>query len=419
MSGETEFENLDRTLAKRIINEVGGTGQPPLYGYQFFTAGLDRYMETIEAEYLKDYIKYGGSSFKMVVGAYGGGKTHFLYNVLGRAWEHNYISSYIELSANSVPFHKLEEVYRAVVSNLIFPQEAAALLNEPEKGIEAVLRKWYMETIESLPLVPPYRPGEEVENYLRELGSFESTSFQNAVKKAFTALYQGDEELFDLIVQWLKGENPSASLLSELHIYEKIDRSTAFKMLRCLVQFVLKIGYSGLIILLDEAEQTPSMSTRERSTLLQNLRELVDACSRGALKGTMVFYAVPDESFLEGRTNVYEALNQRLSTTFEGEINPTGVKIDLENLSKDPVDLLTEIGAKLARIYEIAHEVKFDEAELEATIKEVAEKADQESYGEIAYNRLFVQLIVPSFHALKANIIESAKLENAKGAEKT
>ncbi|MCQ1536855.1 hypothetical protein FTO70_14485 [Methanosarcina sp. KYL-1] len=407
MSGEIEFGSLDRTLAKRIINEVGGTGQPPLYGYQFFTAGLDRYMETIEAEYLKDYIKCGGSSFKMVVGAYGGGKTHFLYNVLGKAWEHNYITSYIELSSNSAPFHKLEEVYRAVVSNLIYPQEPAALLNEPEKGIEAVLRKWHRESMSGLALIPVHRLDAEVESYLRSLGPFESTSFQNAIKNAFLALYRKNEDLFDLIVQWLKGENPSSARLGELHIYEKIDRSTAFRMLRCLVQWVLKLGYSGLVVLLDEAEQTPSMSTRERSTLLQNLRELVDACSRGALKGTMVFYAVPDEGFLEGRTHVYEALNQRLSTTFEGEINPTGVRIDLENLSKDPVDLLREIGAKLAKIYEVAYAVKFDEVELEKAIREAAEKADQESYGEIAYNRLFVQLIVPSFHALRTKSRES------------
>ena len=51
----------------------------------------------------------------------------------------------------------------------------------------------------------------------------------------------------------------------------------------------------------------------------------------GALFMEQWYSTVPDESFLEGRTNVYEALNQRLATVFENELNPTGVKIDLEN----------------------------------------------------------------------------------------
>ncbi|MEG3056599.1 MAG: DUF2791 family P-loop domain-containing protein [Methanoculleus sp.] len=151
------------------------------------------------------------------------------------------------------------------------------------------------------------------------------------------------------MVQWLKGENPPKNLLKEYHIFEKLDRSTAFKFLRDLIRWIQEIGYTGLIILMDEAEQTPSMSTRQRETLLNNLRELVDACSKGTVMSTMIFYAVPDDSFLEGRTAVYEALNQRLATVFEGPINPTGVRIDLEHLEVNPEAFLREVGEKLCK----------------------------------------------------------------------
>jgi hypothetical protein len=134
---------LDKISAKRIINDVGGTGQPPLYGYQFFSAGLEEYIKTIEEEYLDDYIKYGGSSFKLVVGAYGGGKTHFLYNIQGKSWDSNYITAYIELSPNSTPFHKLEQVYKSIVSNLLYPQDSETLIEGYDKGIEAAIKSWY------------------------------------------------------------------------------------------------------------------------------------------------------------------------------------------------------------------------------------------------------------------------------------
>ena len=356
---------LDRIHARRIVQDVRGSGQPPIYGYQFFTAGIGPYLDTIEDEYLSDFIPAGGSSFKLVRGTYGGGKTHFLYSVQGKAWDQEYITAYIELSQNSTPLHRLEEVYRAIVANLLYPQEATALLRGYDKGIEATLKAWFLSKQE-IPVLPEDKLEPALADYANDIGPYESKSFQNAIRQAFLTQLQGDDEEFNLIVQWLKGENPPKNLLKEYHIFEKLDRSTAFKFLRDLIRWIQEIGYTGLIILMDEAEQTPSMSTRQRETLLNNLRELVDACSKGTVMSTMIFYAVPDDSFLEGRTAVYEALNQRLATVFEGPINPTGVRIDLEHLEVNPEAFLREVGEKLARIYEVAYEISFDPDILDA-----------------------------------------------------
>lgn len=396
-------ENISKHIAKRIIHDLGATGQPPIYGYQFFTVGLEQYIETIDDEYLKDYIKEGGNSFKLVVGTYGGGKTHFLYTMQGRAWDSNYITSYIELSPHSTPFHKLEQVYKSIVASIMYPQDSEALLQETDKGIEALLKNWYYEKRNEL---SNNFSGDdlkfELSDYVSNIGPYESKSFQNAIKSAFLALNNDDDESFEIIVQWLNGENPPKIMLKEFKIFEKIDKSTAFKMMRCLIKWVWEINYSGLIILMDEAEQSTSMSTKQKNAMLQNLRELIDACSRGTLHGTMVFYAVPDESFLEGRTNVYEALNQRLATVFENELNPTGVKIDLENISNEPIEMLNKMGIKLAEIYELAYEIKFAEEDIKDRIQEIAQNAYDERHGEIGYKRNFVQKIMPAFHEMRS-----------------
>ncbi|MGB4578963.1 MAG: BREX system ATP-binding domain-containing protein [Methanoculleus sp.] len=399
---EQDIPQLDRIHARRIVQDVGGSGQPPIYGYQFFTAGIGPYLDTIEDEYLSDFIPAGGSSFKLVIGTYGGGKTHFLYSVQGKAWDQEYITAYIELSQNSTPLHRLEEVYRAIVANLLYPQEATALLRGYDKGIEATLKAWFLSKQEEY---TRYFPEDKLEpalaDYANDIGPYESKSFQNAIRQAFLTQLQGDDEEFNLIVQWLKGENPPKNLLKEYHIFEKLDRSTAFKFLRDLIRWIQEIGYTGLIILMDEAEQTPSMSTRQRETLLNNLRELVDACSKGTVMSTMIFYAVPDDSFLEGRTAVYEALNQRLATVFEGPINPTGVRIDLEHLEVNPEAFLREVGEKLARIYEVAYEISFDPDILDAKLQEISEWAYRERFGEIGYKRAFVQQAIKTFHELR------------------
>jgi len=398
---ETKDQTLNSNTARNIIEIVGGQGNPPEYGFQYFTAGLDIYLNTIEEEYLKSFIKDGGSAFKMIIGIYGGGKTHFLYCIRESAWKYDYITSYITLSPEQTPFHKLEQVYRAIVANLVYSQTHEELLSGYDRGIEAAIKKWYSEKYQELSAkLTGDAVLRELNTYASSLGPYESTSFRNAVKEAFIALAEKREEDFTLIMQWLKGENPPKNMLKNFKIFEKIDKSTAFKMIRSLVQWIREIGYSGLIVLMDEAEQTPSMSSKQKSLLLQNLRELIDECGHANFKSTMWFYAVPDENFLEGRAQIYEALRQRVSTVFDTEINPTGVKIYLENIPIEPLELLKEIGNKLARIYEIAYNMRFNTDKLEKAVENIAE-ATYEKKFEIGYKRLFVKSMITACNILK------------------
>ena len=47
------------------------------------------------------------------------------------------------------------------------------------------------------------------------------------------------------------------------------------------------------------------------------------------------------------------------------------VKIDLEAMSIEPLEMLHEIGRKLAKIYEIAYSVSFNQQELEKKIDDL------------------------------------------------
>ncbi len=174
-----------------------------------------------------------------------------------------------------------------------------------------------------------------------------------------------------------------------------------FSILRSLVQWVRNIGYSGLVILFDEAEQIPSLSTRQRELTLSNLRELIDACMYTSFRHVMIFYALPDERFFEGPSHIYEALKQRISSVFDF-FNPSGVKIKLENTKGDPLALLEEIGYKLKYIFETAYGVRFP-SQIENVIKIVAQEAYERRFGDIGYIRLFVQGIIKVFHLLRKN----------------
>jgi hypothetical protein len=397
----TVSAELTKPIARRVIESVGSSGTPPEYGFSYFTVGIDAYLDVIEDEYFCDYIRDGGSTFKLVVGAYGGGKTHFLYSVREIAWKHKYVVSYVQLSPEHSPFHKLDAVYRAVVQNLVHPMSPDEILSGYEQGVESFLKVWYAQKrleLESLELSEE-RIREELRDYADSIRGFESVSFSNAIRNAFLALIDSNDRTFDSIVQWLKGEGYARSIHGKYDILQRIDKSTAFIMLRSLIQFIRFAGYTGLAILLDEAEQVPSLSTKQKDSLLSNLRELIDECGHATFNHTMIMYAVPDINFLEGRTQIYEALRQRLSSSLD-YINPTGVQIRLEQDS-DPVATLSEIGHKLSRIYEVAYDFKFPEMNLKAAIDSIAHEAYERQFGPEGMHRTFVKMVIPAFHMIR------------------
>lgn len=399
------MDSLSKDVARSIIEVVGGSGNPPEYGFQFFTAGVDEYLAPIESEYLSSFIKDGGRSFKMIVGAYGGGKTHFLYCVRELAWRQNFAVSYVRLSPTETPFHKLESVYQSIVANLTYPMTPEELLSGYERGIESFIKVWYTRKTAEVQSkgISGDRLKEELNTYISSIPNFESISFTNAVREAFRCLLDRRDTDFSKIAQWLKAEGFDSRKVDghpKFGILQKIDKSTAFSMIRSLVRWVREAGCSGLVVLFDEAERIPSMSGKQKDLLLSNLRELVDECGHGTLANSMFFYAVPDENFLQGKTQIYEALRQRVSTVFE-TLNPVGVKIYLEKLSRKPEEILREIGGKLGGIFEVAYATKFNADVLRESIGNIADAAYAERFGDIGYKRLFVQAVVKGFQGLR------------------
>jgi hypothetical protein len=391
-------KDLDPRLAKAIIHKLGSFGTPPEFGIEYFSVGVEQFLKVIEDEYLKDILRFNLSSFKLITGNYGGGKTHFLYSVRNLGWRNNYVTSYVTLSPTECPFDRLELVYKKIVLNLMVPVEKDVLEKPWDAGIDVLLREWVS--------------GSAKGNILAQIKNFESSSFTNAVKAAVVNLLSDDEEGFLEVVQWLRGEEVPRELRLRYRISERIDRSNAFRMLRSLVQFVSSIGYSGLLLLFDEAERGMSISSaRDKRRALDNLRQLVDECGNSRLPGAMFFYAIPDENLLlEGSGGVYEALKQRLRSSFT-RINPMGVKINLEDIGINANDFLSELGTKLAGIFETAYGCQLDRDPLQESIKNMIDAALEFQALDVSYRRIFVIGIIEIFHRLKEEARQITKDE--------
>ncbi len=395
---------MDQHLAHSIIQQLGQSGQPPEYGVQYFTVGLNAYLHVLEHEYLSTFVKEGGSAFKLVVGAYGGGKTHFLYSVRNLSWNSAYAVSYVSLkSGGECPFDKLDLVYKAIVNGLLPPITGPDVRIDDVQGIENFLNYWYSERFRN------YTNQGKSNDAARQAiagdidsisaANIHSISFRNAIVHALRAILNNQEQTFSEICQWLKGERPPSKTLQRLSINQKVDRTTAFSLIRSLAGVMRSLDYSGMVVLLDEAEIVPSLSRGQRDQLLSNLREFIDECGKSWFKGMMVFYAVPDQGFLDGQTQVYEALRQRLATAFE-LFNPTGVRIDLDESVNDPVVFLTEVGDKIVPIYNLAQQIALDPSDTKPLIARLAQEAYSQRFADSGYKRLFVQGLVTELNRL-------------------
>jgi hypothetical protein len=399
---------LKPDIAKAIIFRLGESGTPPEFGLDSFTVGLEPYLSVLENEYLDSILKMGMSTFKLVVGSYGGGKTHFLYCVRDLAWQCRYVVNYVPLSPIECPFDRLDLVYKRIVQNLTCPPSSfESLVNPADKGIEALLRVWYVDVSAKL------GGKEERDEYLKGLSGIESTSFLLGTKSAFLAMDEGDEKGFSDITRWLSGE--PIENLSRFGITETLTQQTAFRFLRSLLQFTRLIGYSGTVLLFDEAERAVSIvGSKAEKRALDNLRQLIDECGNSRFPSSMVLYAIPDVyQLLDKRGDVYEALKQRLEGIFS-TTNPSGVRIDLEQIGMEPTDFLRTVGERLGRLYKRAYGVDINDYAIKRTAEVLADVCYKERYGDIGYRRVFVKTFIQALHSLKS---DPRKILNEKLAE--
>jgi len=392
---------LDAWRARRAILHLAATGTPPDDGVGAFTVGLEPVLGVLAEEYLS-FLGHGLSAFKLVVGAYGGGKTHFLLSVRELAFSHGAVVAYVTLNPHESPFDKLELVYRRVADALQVPPAGPG--EASPRGLEALVRRWVQARLGD-PDEQPRRPSVSrlADELQAELADIESSAWRNAVIGACTALARGDEETFAGLVQYLKGEGGEKEFLRQYRVFEPIDRASAFRAVRSLARFVRHAGHPGLVLLFDEAERMVSLAgSRNQRAAVDNLRQLIDECGGSALEGVLLFYAVPREDLLFGSGSgaVYEALRQRLSGTFR-EVNPTGVKIDLEQNGLAPQRFLEALARRLIELYERAFaDAPRPDVAAEA-IPGFVRAAWEQRFGDEGYRRLFVKAFLQGLNRLR------------------
>lgn len=311
---------------------------------------IGREKELDEFKYLLNKITEGKAFTKFVSGEYGAGKSFFLKILEETAFEDNYIVSKVTLSRD-VPFNKFEVVYRNIVKTLRC-KTGTSLEHVIEKWIMHLKMMAYQQTDDPVKqnLIIRENMHSELENARKH-----SNPFVVAIENYYDAMNSGDYETAKYAQAWLRGDsNIPFKYKSKFGVKGDIDKENAFKFLEALAAFIRTIGYSGLVVLIDEAEQIMTLQQKKfRDTAYDYIRYIYDECSLENFKYILFVFAGTPEFFEDPKrgTPSYEAL---------GDKNIGRIQNPLDNTSYQDVrnPIITLEGFNKDQLLEIANNIK-------------------------------------------------------------
>ena len=287
-------------------------GTVPDRGLEAFAVGIERHRKELQRKL--DEVKGGEGDVKFLRGGYGCGKTFMANLVVHDAKERRFATSFVVVSDNDLHFHKFDELYRKVVSGLSTPTCARGALGD-------ILDRWIGGIEEGLVALgvadddPAFEAKvlAKLDEQLKTLtGGLAPADMIRVVRTVFELKQAGRLQDASALVSWLSGStNVAASVKKLADIKGDIASSDAMDYLRGILEIVKSAGYTGLVIVIDEAETILRMRGDVRGKSLNAIRQIVDLSS-GYPGLLWVFTGTP--TFFDDRQGVkgVEALHTRI-----------------------------------------------------------------------------------------------------------
>lgn len=333
---------------KRIINALR-TGVIPDVELDLFNVGREK--ETLEFQRCLNEVKEGNGIVKFISGEYGSGKTLMLNMVKQQAVKNGFIVSRIQIS-NGFHLNNVETLYYNIMHNLTMSSQ-----NASGTDFENIFQLW----INKLKGYPDRNEASnEINKVISSLNNYNG-SFARVFLTYIKAKISNDNELSFAVSSWIKGEkNIPALLKARFDVKGDIDKQNSFDFLKAFVHLLTLIGYSGMVILIDELELIMNTRVDMRKSSYENLRYIVDGIGAGEFGRCMFVFAGTNDFFENSDKGIktYYALYQRLGmVSFNGHpsasaYNPRLPVMQLGKLNFENLQALTE---KIISLYSKAY----------------------------------------------------------------
>ena len=332
-----------RAKERETIIQSLRSGVVPRVGLQHIQVGRSDELKS----FIKDLetIADGGSSFRLIIGDYGSGKTFFLSLVRSIALEKGLVTMTADLSP-SKRLYGNEGQARRLLADLVTSlstrtkQDGNALTNILEKFI-------------SIAQVKAEKEREEIsftiKNMLNELNDFPNGhSFAYIVYKYWEAYDTENDALKNCVLKWLKGEYATKTdTMRDLGIRDFINDASFFNTLKLYSVLVKKAGYKGLLVNLDEMVNLyKAAHGTSRKMNYEEILGILNNTLQGIVSNIGFIMSGTPEFLTDTRRGLYsyEALRSRLAENdFSkqlGVVDYNSTVLRLSSLSKEELYVL-------------------------------------------------------------------------------
>lgn len=325
-------------------------GNVPESGVKDLCIGRERQIE--EFENLLNKVDDKKAIVKFINGEFGAGKSFFLKVIEEMAYDKNFVVSWISLS-NDVPFNKIDVVYKNIVKSLKC-KTGTSLSHIIDRWITGLKMMAYEETSDSQKQNQLVQ--ESIHDDLAETREH-ANAFATAIENYNVLMNDEDYETAEYVKAWLRGDsNIPFTIKRKFGVKGDVNKENAINFLEALSIFVKSIGYSGLVVLIDEAEFTMNLhNTKLRDVAYNYMRDIYDNCNLGKFENSLFVFAATPELFDNQKKGIpsYEALDDRLKDVLDTDLED--MRKPIFNLKGFGEDDLMEVSAKLISMHAEAY----------------------------------------------------------------
>jgi hypothetical protein len=350
------------TLTQRDVEHVFESlrkGLVPERGIDAFAVGVEKQRGELHRQL--DLAGSGEGTVKFLRGGYGCGKTFMARLALLDAQAQGFATSFVVVSDNDLKFHRFDDVYRKVLTEL-------STASCPRGALGDILDRWIGRVEESL-----VAAGEDdsdrsfdakVQKRLDEdlaamTGGQAPQDFVRVIQTIFELKQNGKVAAAGALISWLCGSgNVAASAKRAASIKGDIGSRDALDYLRGVLEIVKAAGYAGLIIIIDEAETILRMRSDSRHKSLNGIRQIADAT--GSYPGVLwVVTGTPE--FFDTRHGVagLAPLHDRIRFLKQGRF--ASLRQAQLELAPFDADRLRSVALRLRELFPTADRARLDQ----------------------------------------------------------
>ncbi|MCY2966516.1 MAG: BREX system ATP-binding protein BrxD [Planctomycetota bacterium] len=262
----------------RHIFEALRKGLVPERGIETFAVGIDKPQEELKRQL--ELAAGGEGTIKFLRGGYGCGKTFMARLAVLMAQADGFATSFVVVSDNDLKFHRFDDVYRKVLTEL-------GTASCPRGALGDILDRWIGHVEAALIEAGAEESSPDFDAKVRERLNADLIAktrgqapqdFIRVVQAVFDLKQQGDVAGAGALISWLCGSgNVAASAKKAAEIKGDIGSRDALDYLRGVLEIVKAAGYKGLVIVIDEAETILRMRKDSRHKSLNGIRQIADA----------------------------------------------------------------------------------------------------------------------------------------------